>query len=221
MKDAIRFFYTVFFLLILLAGAWFGLIQYASSRDKPTYQTDLVKQLLENQVSAFSQRQFLQLKYDQGKWVVDNQPTELGLSGFLDKNPNDLILLNLRLNATAQAKKLKQVLSAKDRWKRVIVLSDSDGTLEDLRALGPRWTFSNGEVFMTRFLTMASLGLQGLLDVTGDVFFINLNHFEPVSQFSKLIDEARRQNKFVILGPVEKPIPGLLPHAWILKPPPL
>ena len=227
MKDFLRFILMVSVVLFGLSILWFGLYLYGSSKTISPYQTELVKSLSEKtplsiyQAIPLKENQPLkpymavEIFFENKDWFLRAQPKNIPFSVFLEQNPQVTLFVQLRLSQSSNASALKSIVDKKDHWKRVAFISDSDGTLKDLRELNPRWTFSSGEVFLARFTSLASLGLHSLLEIPGDIFFVNPETF-PANSLSSVVQEAKRQNKFVMLGPVSsaKTLPDV--SGWVL-----
>jgi hypothetical protein len=221
MRSVIGFFAFIIFILIGLFGIWYGLKSHGESREVSSYQTPLVRELLETTqngallIDKNSESLTLaRAKHDQSGWQVDGNKPLSDLKQLAQTSP---VLLFVEWKSPKALPELRQLVKEEKLGNRIIFCSRNDGLLKDIREIEPEWTFCNGEVFQTRMFALNSLGLQAVMKISADVFFIHLDNVKLSLEFATLVKEAKRQNKLVIIGPVTRPMKGLSPHAWLIQ----
>ncbi len=221
MRSVLGFFAFIFFILIGLFGIWYGLKSHGESREVSSYQTPLVQELLgETQDRALlidknsENLSLVKAKHDQKGWQIAGDKPLSDLKNLALSKP---ILLFVQWKSPKALPELRQLVKEEKLGDRIIFCSRNDGLLKDIREIEPEWTFCNGEVFQTRMFALNSLGLQSVMKISADVFFIHLDNVKLSLEFASLVEEAKRQNKFVIIGPVARPMKGLSPHAWLIQ----
>lgn len=226
MRDIFGFFTFVFFILIGLFAVWYGLRSYGQGRETSSYQTPLVKRLISQaqknpiqfgpqQNKSESPLNFARINHENGQWLVNQKES---LEEILPLAKGKTLLLFVQWKSPKALPELRSFLKKENLGENIIFCSRSDGILKDIRELEPEWTYCNGEVFMTRILSFDSLGLESLMKISADVFFIHLKNLKLDKGFESLVQEAKRQNKLVIIGPSPRPMDGLTPHAWLIAP---
>lgn len=226
MREIAGFFIFVVLILSALILVWFGVRSYALSQPVSTYQTELVKLIAkkaENQPLIFEESHpeypLSSISFSEGQWKTSSGANLSSLT----LESNELTLLFFSGKDSQALPQLREFLKKSDRWKNTILCSRFDGLLKDLRDLEPEWTFCSGEIYMTRLLAFSSLGLESLLNIDADVVFIHqTNATLSTGEINAIIQEARRQNKVVLIGPVEskektRQWAGENPHGWMVQ----
>ncbi|MCB0378669.1 MAG: hypothetical protein KDD33_09270 [Bdellovibrionales bacterium] len=221
-----RFAITVASVLITAGIVWFVLKQYGQSRPISPYQTDLARKLLNSQTPLLFKSWatgmptrgdlFIQTRFQNNQWVIGD--TDHDLQSFLTEHEGGRILLEVNLSSTSKAGELKKIINETQAEAKVIFTSRSDGALKDLRELSPAWTFTNGEIFLARFLSLSSLGLASTMEIKADVFMIHMHNLKPSSDWISILREAKRQNKPIIIGPVTRPLEEYSVQGWWIRP---
>ncbi len=231
--------------LLSLLLVWFGLRSYGQSRPASQYQTALVKKLASQAaqtpliwrlppsgskeyteverdqnglVKLNPSRLASQVEYKDGRWIEStstNRPLEVILE-TMNEDQKPLLLFFSGKDPKALPS-LREIASQQEAWKNIVFCSRQDGLLKDLRELEPRWTFCSGESYLVRLLAFSSLGLESLLEIKSDVVFIHLTTTLANKNIKKIVAEAKRQNKLVLIGPVTRPLEGLSPHGWMVE----
>lgn len=224
MIDALRFALSLAGILLGLFLVWLGLRFYGESQPISSYQTPLVKKLSEHKGVHWtapdqSGKKFIYLKAinKENHWTVSNMGKEESLEKFLKTLKDQFLLLDITLKTPTDAPSFKKILDASSNLEKIVITSRSDGTLKDLRELSPKWSFTNGEVFLARFMSLNSIGLGALLKIKSDVFIIHTEKIPLSLEFESLIKEANRQNKITIIGPVPGPLAPLSPQGWLIR----
>ncbi len=226
MRDIIGFFSYIFFTLIGLFLIWIALKNYGENREISQYQPPAVKQLTQKDFtrplmighqfnSPTHPLQYAQISYNKETWSLNNQPSLEPLIELASKNH---LLLFVQWESPKALPELRAFIKKHNIGEHIIFCSRSDGLLKDIRELEPEWSFCNGEVFLTRLLSFDSLKLGSLMKISADVLFIHLKNLNLNTDFQSLVDEGRRQNKLVFIGPVTRPMDGLSPDGWLIKP---
>lgn len=223
-----RFSALIMFILIGLSVIWFGLVSYGLSRSTPTYQTPFVEELLKNRSPStwfpvYGQTSDHEPRYgttffSQGTWLIGTPEKNQPLSELLATATFKELILYVELKDTSSASQLKKIIDSENYGDRIIFTSRVDSTVAVLREMSPRWTFANGPLFILRLLTLNSLGLESLIDIPSDVFLIHTDTYEVSTQFQSLVEHARKQNKYVLIGPTTRPMDEITPDGWITKP---
>lgn len=159
-------------------------------------------------------------EYLENQWLVKQ---DVGLkthplADFLSQLPPDsALLLFYNIDSPSSLPSLRTLMKNTGNWQRTIFCSRHDKILQDLRQLEPEWAFCSGEIEMTRHLSLNSVGLSGLLDISADVLFIHLKNMSAKQELSPLIAEAKKQKKLVLIGPLSRPLESLEPHGWLVE----
>jgi hypothetical protein len=213
-------------ILLSLYLVWFGLKNYGESQAASPFQTQLIKNLntLEKPTLWYSIKSssgnekfiWFRAKFLKNTWFVeDNKNTPLETVLENSRNPTKLIFIDVR---EAQAlPHLREILKKNNAWENIIICSRADGIIKDLRDLEPDWTYCNGEVFLTRFLALSSIGLGSLTGIRSDLFFIHLEELKLNKNLLKIISEAKRQHKLIFTGPVTRPLDSFAIDHWLVN----
>lgn len=220
MRDFARFLTLIAGVLFSLFVVWFGLRSYGQNRPPSSYQTPLVRTLVERSHQApilwsSTDPSFPIVKTTfTGSWNTDQQkPLVDELRGHQDR----FLLLFFEGRDPKALPSLRKLIKEEDLQGKIIFCSRQDGLLKDLRDLEPQWTFCSGEAYMVRLLAFSSLGLESLLEISSDVVFVHMTAPIANQEVEKIITEGKRQNKLVVVGPVTRPLEGLSPHGWMVE----
>lgn len=205
---------------ISLFFVWYGLKNYGENQGLSTYQTPLIKELTGATKpiiwSASPQSLFKWTKayYKDNLWFTDDNQS---LEEFLQRDPAQARLLFIDFETPQSVRPLRELIKQKILWKKVIFCSRTDSFLQDLRKLEPEWTFCSGEALMTRLLSLSSIGLGSLVSVRPDVVFFHLKNINLSQNLVSAMQEAKRQNKMVFVGPVSRPMEGYPVDGWVIE----
>ncbi len=226
MSYILRFLSLIVLILLSLSLVRYGLKNYGLAQPLSQYQTPLIARLSEKprpilwtnsdpkKNSGTYGSYSVQFKEDH--WILSRLEDEILLSDYKTDEENGIILLWPEINGPTLIPSLRSQLKESGLWKKVIFCSRNDGVLKDLRELEPQWSFCNGEIFLTKMLSLESVGLESLLKIKSDVFFIHLKNLPLQNKIHSLIKEAKRQGRFVIMGPVQEPIKEYEVDGWLL-----
>lgn len=225
MRDYLGFLTLMILTSLAFLLVWFGLRSYGLSKPVSEYQTPLVKTLAQQSASApliFSNNKndhltLLNINFIKGEWVNENNSQPLALILESLKAQAQPFLLYFSGPSAQALPKLRKLFADPLLWKHTLFCSRFDGLLKDLRELEPRWSYCSGEIFMTRLLSLSSLGLASLLTISADVLFVHLSTNLSTTDIDHLIAEGHRQNKLVMVGPVPRPMDGVRPNGWMVE----
>ena len=219
----LRFVCFLCLLLMGLALAGLGIRNYGLSRPVSNHQTALVQKLVGEKKPLIWKPDFvgpygfLKAEYDGHHWFAFQKGKKRELESILQADRSKALLIDVHLDSSQALWSLRKILNKKKRWQKILICSRADGILKDLRELEPRWSFCNGEVFMTRLLGLTSLRLESLISIRSDVFFIHLKNLSLSPGLIPLMKEAKRQNKLVFVGPVNRPLQNYPVDAWVVE----
>lgn len=221
-----RFSVIVITILIALSLVWFGLRNYGLSRDASNFQTPLIESLTTSERphswTKLSQLQeapysYASILFSNNQWnYIEPTGEKKNLGDLLKTRPNSYFLFFVDLEETQELAKLKELIDSGEFWKRIIFTSSKDGVVTEMRKLSPQWSFANGEIFLTRFLSLATIGLEPLLEIPGDSLFIRpamLKH----PQVKNLIFQAKKHKKYILVGPVARPLEDIDADGWLIE----
>lgn len=215
---------TIGFLIL-----WFGLRTYGMTRKTSTYQTPLVKKLTKlhsshqwGELYDNSQKEdghYAKAFFADDQWLIEGPSGNTTLEKALSNHPDGHLIIYVSLKETRNAAAFKKIIDSGEHGKRIIFTSDVDSTIAVFREMSPKWTFANGPLFILRLITLSSLGLESLVDIPSDVLLLHTSNYKPNLEFASIIELAKKQNKYVLIGPVTSPLVELDPHGWITKAP--
>ena len=107
----------------------------------------------------------------------------------------------------AKANPQANVIAIEDKnlLDKVIILSNSDGLIKDLRFHDPRLTLSCGQAFIIRFHALQRLSLEGLLTIDMSAVWLDPNVFGE--SLKELTDYFVARKVAVFIGPYAN-LPG-------------
>ena len=219
----LRFVCFLCLLLMGLALAGLGIRHYGLSRPVSNHQTALIQKLVREKkpliwkADLLSPYGFLKAGYNGRHWFAFQRGKKRELESILQRDRSRALLIHVHLDSSQALSSLRKILNKEERWRKILICSRADGILKDLRELEPRWSFCNGEVFMTRILGLASLRLESLVSIRSDVFFIHLKNLSLNPGLIPLMKEAKRQKKLVFVGPVTGPLQNYPVDAWVVE----
>lgn len=221
MADLLRLSVLVGFILISLLAGWIGLRSWGLSQGPSTYQTPVVQDLkekLKNGSLVWQDQgplRRVRARFMNSQWTLNDDSQFL--EDYLADTDIESLLLFYDIETPKALPALRSLFSNSPLKDKTVFCGRADGNLKDLRELEPEWTFCSGEIFMTRFLAFNSLGLASLLKISADVFFIHLKELTPDHELNSVIEEAHRQGKLVLMGPVSRPLNGFEVDGWVVE----
>jgi hypothetical protein len=103
-------------------------------------------------------------------------------------------------------KVFSDLISSTQADEKIIFQSEQNGPLTDLRKLEPMWLYGTSRAQIVQTIWLATIGLQKLAPLKGDVLITPL-HAGAENQHASLVNEdviaeARRRSMKVLIGPV-------------------
>jgi hypothetical protein len=109
-------------------------------------------------------------------------------------------VLLLQAQGPTLALHLHRFLQEKGLSDKVILLSDSDGLLKDLRFHDPNLTMSCGQAYVIRFHALKRLGLEGLMTIDMSAVYLDPKLFSE--ELKELSDYFNDHHVAVFVGPI-------------------
>ncbi len=164
---------------------------------------ELMKEAYHGNKTYFYDLQVLRKVYDQ----------ELLLNDFLEKFPTTRMILNVRDNAMAVHTSLADLINAEKASSRVLIQSDIELVLKTIKELQPLWLYGTSRSDIMRLLNFESIGLLPTCSFVGDVFIAPFKIRRRVAFNAGVLEEARRRQKTIFLGPLENQTEVLDAHG--------
>lgn len=133
---------------------------------------------------------------------IVGQPV-LKLVDVLKAFPTNRFVLNIRDYRPGLDGKLAQTIDELQAGDRVLIQSDQDGILRDLRALRPTWLFGTSQAQITQLLMLLPFGLESVAPMKGDVYVSTSSRGRPNPLTKAVGLEMRRRGRVIFVGPVE------------------
>ncbi|MFN8791184.1 MAG: hypothetical protein ACK5Y2_06985 [Bdellovibrionales bacterium] len=86
--------------------------------------------------------------------------------------------------------------------ERALIRSDIDLVVSSLKEMRPLWIYGSSLSDLNKFLTLGSIGLQGIANFQRDYYFTPLTRFERNMINENVLKEVRKRHKKIALGPV-------------------
>lgn len=222
MTHVIRFTCTVLLLLLALFLVWYGLKIYGKSLTHSDFQTPLIKKIKQQGPILWtsdiqSPHPSLRAHFANQDWWVGNGDKKTRLASLLPLKSAKIIILHLQFQSPKAIPRLRKIMNQHVSWQKTLFCSNVDGLLNDLRKIEPLWSYCSGEIFLTRMLGFSSIGLESIQKIRADAFYFHLDKIDFKTEFQSIIEEAHRQNRVVIAGPVTRPIEGYSLDGWVLQ----
>jgi len=83
-----------------------------------------------------------------------------------------------------------------------IIRSDIDLVVSSLKEMRPLWIYGSSLSDLNKFLTLGSMGLQGIANFQRDYYFSPLTMFDRDMINENVLKEVRKRHKKIALGPV-------------------
>lgn len=139
-------------------------------------------------------------------WLNSNSDdgSQIQLGELLERYPTRKMILNIQNYTPGLDKTLAVIINQKRAGNRILIQSDEDGLLRDLREQNPAWLFGTSQAQVTLLKMLSSLGLESLTPFKGDVY-ITPSHFRNTLLINNpMINEVHRRKMNFIAGPVNK-----------------
>jgi hypothetical protein len=134
-----------------------------------------------------------------GEWSVKEKDAKLTPLAEWKPTARRLVLL-LEAQGPTLALKLHRYLKENALDKKIILLSNSDGLLKDLRYHDGQATMSCGQAYVIRFHALKRLGLEGLMTIDMSAVYLDPKLFSQ--ELKELTDYFVSHNVAVFVGPL-------------------
>lgn len=139
--------------------------------------------------------------------IQKTNPTFTKLDQLIQKicqNPKYRFILNVGDNATNIDLQLVSFLDQCPTIGDQMILSSRVGiVITSIKTLRPRWLYGSSQDDWTRFLTFDSLYLLPATPFKRDIYITPLKYRKRKMINQDIVDELRRRNKRIIIGPLE------------------
>ena len=147
----------------------------------------------------------LPVRYMNWTDVEKIQPTAKRLEQLFDDQHARRWVINVVDYSPGFDQIFSDFISKKNAGERIILQSEQDGPLSDLRKLQPMWLYGTSRAQIVQTLWLTTLGLEALAPLKGDVLITQL-HASRINQNAvlatpDLIVEAKRRSMKVLIGP--------------------
>ena len=164
---------------------------------------ELMKDAYHGNKTYFYDLQVLRKVYDK----------ELLLNEFFEKFPTTRMILNVRDNAMVVHTTLADLINEENASSRVLIQSDIELVLKTIKELQPLWLYGTSRSDIMRLLNFESIGLLPTCSFVGDVFIAPFKIHRRAAFNAGLLDEVRRRQKTIFLGPLENEAEVLDAHG--------
>ncbi len=125
------------------------------------------------------------------------------LSDALAAVPNHRLVLNIReYRPTADEKLVTEIENAK-AGDRVLIQSDIDGFLRDMRSRRAAWLFGTSQAQITQLLMLLPFGLETSAPLKGDVYVTPASRDRSWLVKPEVVAEIHRRDRRVFAGPID------------------
>ena len=111
-------------------------------------------------------------------------------------------IFNIEDNAQDVDKYVVQFLEKNELQNKAVIVSETDLIVSSLKDQRPLWVYGSSLSDLTKFLTMASINLEALINLKRDYFFTPVTIKNRDVLNPKVIAEVKRRFKKVAIGPV-------------------
>ncbi len=125
------------------------------------------------------------------------------LQELLSKFPDHRFVLNVRDYRPGLDGKLASILDETKAGGRVLIQSEVDGILRDLRTLRPELIFGTSQAQITQLLMLVPFALESLAPLKGDVYVSEATRGESNLVNARIVREIHRRGRKIFVGPVD------------------
>lgn len=123
------------------------------------------------------------------------------LGDALEQIPQQRFVLNVLNYRPGLDTALSKVIENANASERILIQSETDGLLKDLRTLHPMWLFGSSRAQLTQLRMLLTIGLGPITPLRADVYVsVNFRDRPPLMDES-LITEIHRRRMKAIVGP--------------------
>jgi glycerophosphoryl diester phosphodiesterase len=126
------------------------------------------------------------------------------LEAVLKAFPTHSFILNFRDYKEGMDHRIIQMIDELGAGNRILITSEEDGILRDLRVQKPSWVFGTSQAQGTRLLMFSSIGLEAAIPLRGDIF-VSLATDAPkrIHIDETILNEVHRRGLKAIAGPFD------------------
>jgi glycerophosphoryl diester phosphodiesterase len=124
------------------------------------------------------------------------------LKELLARYPERRFILNFRDYKPGLDTKIADAIDEAKAGNRVLIQSEQNGLLKDLREKKPEWLFGTSYAQITQLMLLLPLGLEAYAPIKGDVFVSEIARSGRTLVSDDVIQEMHRRHIKVIVGPV-------------------
>lgn len=117
--------------------------------------------------------------------------------------PEHRLILNVREYRPTLDNKLVEIVEGARAGDRVLIQSESDGLLRDVRKLRATWLFGTSQAQITQLLMLIPFGLEAVAPFKGDVYITAFTRGGAKLVKPEVIVEVHRRNRKIFVGPVD------------------
>lgn len=140
------------------------------------------------------------------KDIQSQTPNLMSFEDFLfhlSKNPQQRALINIEDNATNVDRLYTELINKYPELENQILTTSRIGiVVTSIKKLKPRWIYGSTQDDWMRLLTFNSLFILPSTPFQKDVFISPLKYMKRSIINQEIVDEMRRRNKKIILGPL-------------------
>ncbi|MCJ8277033.1 MAG: hypothetical protein HRT44_04790, partial [Bdellovibrionales bacterium] len=155
--------------------------------------------------------------YSEGAWQIGTSDKFHSLAYTLQEHYNSYFFINIVDADSQQMGSLIKLMNNGEKWKKIVFTASNDNTIVNLRKISPQWTYANSTIFLLKFMMFSSLKLESMMDIPTDILFIKSTPHYFMNYQSAFMNEARRQNKLIFIGPVSGPLEEFDSTHWLMN----
>lgn len=159
---------------------------------------EFVGKLPETHPQAYKGNKVFYYSYE---FIKQQSPNTVSFSQWLELKPKFWIF-DLQDNALEIDKKFATWFEENNLSQNSIIRSDIDLVISSLKKEKPLWIYGSTLSDMNKFLTLASVGLEGLVNFQRDYYFSPLELHNRSMINEDVLAEVRKRYKKIALGPV-------------------
>jgi glycerophosphoryl diester phosphodiesterase len=123
------------------------------------------------------------------------------LEELLGNFPRHRFILNMREYRPGAESRLVEIVEAQKAGDRVLIQSEQDGLLRDLRDLRPLWLYGTSQAQVTQLLMLVSLRLEPIAPLKADVYITPAARDGASLVNEAVVAEIHRRERKIFAGP--------------------
>lgn len=125
------------------------------------------------------------------------------LKDVLERYPGRRLVLNFRDYRPGIDDRIITLIDEAKAGDRVLIQSEQDGILKDLREKRPLWLFGTSQARVTQLRMLTALGLEAMAPLKGDVYVSEVRRGGNELLDDSVITEIHRRRMKILVGPVD------------------